>query len=38
MIEIGMKIAKPVMDWNLYGDAADWCNQNGAKIEEREVM
>ena len=31
---IGTTFTKPVEDWNVYAEAADWCNRNAARIVE----
>lgn len=33
-MNIGYKLAKPVSP-HTYADAADWCNKNGAKLEDK---
>lgn len=33
---IGKKIGKPIKDKKDYAETARWCNENGAKIEEKE--
>ena len=33
---IGIKLIKPITDWDEYAKAAEWCNNNGAYIVEHE--
>ena len=35
-IMIGTTFTKPVADWVAYAQAAQWCNENGAKIVEHD--